>query len=251
MSTLLQHILPWLLAAATARAAELPAGELQRILDRAVDGRRVAGVVVGLRQGGREFLGASGDLQPDRPFHIASSTKLYTAAIVLRLAEQGRLELDAPLGTLLPDSLLAGLHTLKGREWGPGITVRHLLSQTSGLPDYFSGRASDGTRLEHDLMEGRDRGWTAAEAIDLSRGMKPPFPPGQPGRALYSDTNYQLLGLVIERVTGQGYSRVLHEQILEPLGLSRTWLAGDPPPPGAGPVAPLRCGNGPLVQSLI
>jgi D-alanyl-D-alanine carboxypeptidase len=73
----------------------------------------------------------------------------------------------------------------------------------------------------------------------MSRGMPPHFAPGTPGKAYYSDTNYQLLGLVIERVTSRTYAQALKEQVLEPLGLSRSWLEGETPPAGALPPAAL------------
>jgi D-alanyl-D-alanine carboxypeptidase len=234
-------VLVWVLALGTSSVfAELPAAKLQRILDGTVDGERVSGVTVCVVSAGERWTGAAGDLAVDRPYYIASTTKLYTTAIVVRLVEQGRLGLDDPLGGLLPDSLLAGLHVYKGVEYSRDITVRQLLSQTSGLPDYFSQAPKGGTSLEEELLAGHDRGWSAEEAVAMSRAIPPHFAPGTPGKAYYSDTNYQLLGRVIEHVTGRTYAQALDEQVLQPLGLNRTWLQGETPPEGAHPPAALR-----------
>lgn len=234
------QVLVWVLALGTSSAfAELPATKLQRILDGTVDGKRVRGVTASVVSAGEHWTGASGELAEGEPYYIASTTKLYTTAIVVRLVEQGRLTLDTPLGGLLPDSLLAGLHVYKGVEYSRDITVRQLLSQTSGLPDYFSQAPKGGTSLEEELLAGHDRGWSAEEAVAMSRGIPPHFAPGTPGRAYYSDTNYQLLGRVIERVTGRTYAQALDEQVLQPLGLEHTWLQGETPPEGAQPPAAL------------
>jgi D-alanyl-D-alanine carboxypeptidase len=238
-------LLPGFLILAPAAAADtaLPSDRLQRVLERTVDGSRITGTTVCLRHGGQEWCGAAGDLATDRPFHIASTTKLYTTALVLQLADQSLLGLDDTLADLLPDSLWTGLHTLKGQDRSATITVRHLLGQTSGLPDYFMGKPAKGPSLEEDLLEGHDQAWSPAQALERSRALTPGFPPGKAGKALYSDTNYQLLGLVIEQVTGQGYAQVLKERILDPLALHHTWLAGQQPPDGLPSVAPLRSGK--------
>ena len=130
-------------------------------------------------------------------FRIGSITKTFVAVIVLQLAAEGRLGLDAPVARWLPDLVPRG------------ITVRQLLAHTSGLSDYvddpraFTGKISDPRRLV---------------ALGVSR---PPL--GKPGeRYAYASTNYIVLGLLVEHVTGTSLRRALEQRIFRPLRLSRT-----------------------------
>jgi CubicO group peptidase (beta-lactamase class C family) len=207
---------------------------LQAIVDRAGRDRQLAGIVAAVERPatGLVWTGAHGECTPDTAFFIASTTKLHTTAIVLRLVERGDLRLDDRVIEVLArspvGSALTGLHTRGGVDHTPDITLRHLLSHTSGLADYFQGRMPDGTRLDRTITSGNDRRWSASEAIEFARRIGPAFPPGHKRRALYSDTNFQLLGLVIEEVLGQPYAEALQTEIVSPLGLTRTWLYVDP-----------------------
>lgn len=203
---------------------------LQRTLDAATRGPEITGAVVRAERGDDTFAwtGTTGDIAPDRPFFIASTTKLYTTAIVLRLVERGSLALGDRLVDRVDRELVRGLHIHRGTDHTDRITVRHLLAHTSGLPDYFQGRDGSGTSLEQRLRQGIDGAWTAEDAIRIARRLTPAFAPGEPGRALYSDTNFQLLGRIIEKATGRSYAEALQLEVIEPLGLASTWLYDDP-----------------------
>jgi CubicO group peptidase (beta-lactamase class C family) len=170
-------------------------------------------------------------MRPDTPFHYASVTKLYTATVVMQLWEQGRLDLDAGISAYLPPEQIIGLHRLGGVDHSAAITVRHLMSHTSGLPDYFLGAPSAGTSFADRIEEG-DFAYTLDDVLDRVRVLHPYFPPQDPAaprqRARYSDTNFQLLGAIVAAVTGHTLQRTVEAQILEPLGLDDTWFAGRP-----------------------
>ncbi len=170
-------------------------------------------------------------LQPDTPFHYASVTKLYTAAAVMQLWEQGRLELDAGIGGYLPPGLTDGLHRLGGVDRSAAVTVRHLLGHTSGLPDYFLDAPAGETSFT-DRIEQGDFAYTLDDVLARVRRLTPYFPPQGPAaarqRARYSDTNFQLLGAVVAAVTAKTFPRAVEVQILQPLGLDDTWFAGHP-----------------------
>ena len=170
-------------------------------------------------------------LRPDTPFHYTSVTKLYTATAVMQLWEQGRLDLDASITAYLPPERTDGLHRLRGVDRSAAITVRHLLSHTSGLPDYFLGTPR-GQQSYGDQIGQGDFAYTLDEVLDRVRRLRPYFPPQDPAarrqRARYSDTNFQLLGAILAEVTDGTYQRAVETQVLEPLGLDRTWFAGHP-----------------------
>ena len=217
---------------------------LGRWIEKAVDGKTVlsGGARITGPQGS-VFAGAGG-LEADTPFFIASCTKLLTAALSFRLAEAGTLSLDGRLADLIDPALLHGLHTLKGVDRAAEITLRHLLSHQSGLPDYFQGRGPDERTLLAKLSAGEDQGWTGPEAVAMSKAMRPHFPPGAGRRALYSDTNYQLLGLALEAASGLPYSALIERELFAPLGLRQTALS--PGPPGAPAPLPFYSKGRPL-----
>jgi D-alanyl-D-alanine carboxypeptidase len=161
----------------------------------------------------------------DTPIYLASITKLYTAAAVMRLYEQGALALDDPMAKYLPDDLIRGIHVYQGHDYSREITIAQLLAHTSGIADYYSEKSKDGKALFETFVADQNRTWTVDETIARVRNdMAPNFKPGT--AASYSDTNYQLLGKIIESVTGKPLQVVYDEFFFRPLGLKHTWLVG-------------------------
>jgi D-alanyl-D-alanine carboxypeptidase len=202
-------------AAAPAADEELP-DALERIVEQWQERAWVPGVAVSVRQGQFSWSKAVGyadeeteaPLRTDMPFPIASVTKPFVAATVLRLVEQGAIDLDAPTTRYVPSFPDAG-----------GVTIRQLLAMRSGLPDYTQafGFLDD---VEEDLYHRRSRTGTPQELLDLVAGYPPDFAPGE--RYAYSNTNYILLGEVIRAVTGRAWHEAVTEQVLAPLGLDDT-----------------------------
>jgi D-alanyl-D-alanine carboxypeptidase len=155
-------------------------------------------------------------LRPDTPVRIASNTKTFVAATVLRLWERGRIDLDAAIGPLLTprlDELLrsGGYDTAR-------ITVRHLLSHSAGIYDH----AQDERYLPLVLSQPGKR-WTREDQVRLAVTWGKPL--DQPGSAFrYSDTGYILVGDIIERITGQSLGKAVRMQLqLDRLKLRSTW----------------------------
>ncbi|NOT43458.1 MAG: beta-lactamase family protein [Acidobacteria bacterium] len=158
-----------------------------------------------------------------RPYFIASATKLYVSAVVMQLRAEARLDLDAPAAAYLGADVMRGLHVRRGVDAGGRITVRQLLAHTSGLADYFEQRRRDGSSQMRRILE-HDEAWTFDDVLRITReALTPRGAPGRPGKAFYSDTNYQLLGAIIETVTGTTWEQALTDRVLAPLGLRETW----------------------------
>ena len=163
-------------------------------------------------------------LSVDQPFRIASNTKTYVAAATLRLIEDGRLKLDDPIARRLPkeyvDRLRAGGYDLNR------ITIRHLLSHTSGLYDY----AMDPAFMTAVMAEPGKR-WTRLEQVEFALAKGKPY--GEPGQVFhYADTGYILLGEIIERITGKGLGPALRDLLgYQRLQLTSTWLETLEPAP--------------------
>ena len=164
---------------------------------------------------GRERDGET-PLTPSTPLVIGSVTKTFVAATILQLAEDGRLELDDPVRRHLPELL----------QLSRKITIAQLLDHTSGLADLFNDETRTG------LEEHPEHAWSADEVLGSLHA--PWYQPGE-GWA-YANTNYYLLGLVIERLTDTSLADELTARFLEPLDLRTTGLL-DGTQPG-GPLEP-------------
>jgi D-alanyl-D-alanine carboxypeptidase len=173
----------------------------------------------------------------DTPIYIASITKLYTATAIMRLYEKGALSLDDPMSRYLPEQLIRGIHVFKGKDYSREITIKQLLSHTSGIADYYAEKPKGGKSLFDLILEEPKRSWTVDETIERARkDLKPNFAPGTD--ASYSDTNFQLLGKVIEVVAGKPLHIVYNDFFFAPLGLKHTWLIGHSEPQPASSAHP-------------
>ena len=161
---------------------------------------------------GRADVAGNIDVTPDTAFAIASVSKTYTAALILDLVRDGKIGLDTPARTYLPES---GLDRR--------ITIRQLLEHTSGLDDYFLHPPIDKA-----LLADRDASWSVKRTLKYVG--KPYFPPGRGWH--YSNTNYLYLGLVADRVTGASVASELRKRFFEPLGLAQTWYQAVEKPNG-------------------
>jgi D-alanyl-D-alanine carboxypeptidase len=168
------------------------------------EGDRTQTAVAGLSDvGARVRLGAS-----DR-FRIGSVSKTFVATVVLQLAAERRLRIDDPVDRWLP-GLLAG---------GDRITIRQLLSHRSGLSDVAD---------EPTVLDGSRSSWSPQRLVAFAARQPLTGPPGREFH--YSNTNYLLLGLIVERVTGRGIASQLDRRIIRPLRLTATTLTPGPIP---------------------
>jgi len=202
---------------ATPALAASPPGEpvagLQHALDEIVAaGAPGASVLVRTSHGTIRLSSGAGNLAPLTPMRvddrsrISGVTKSFTATVVLQLVRERRLGLDDRLGRWLP-----GLITN-----GDTITVRQLLNHTSGIFDYAQDPSVLTPYVQGDLTHVLD----PAEAVRVAAGHGPLFAPGK-GFA-YSNTNYVLLALIVEKVTGRPIGAELTDRIFRPLGLRHT-----------------------------
>lgn len=162
--------------------------------------------------GSRYFTrGASANV-PETALHlIGSATKTYLASLVLLLVDDGKLSLSDPVTRWIPDV-----------PGGDAVTVEHLLHHTSGIYNYTSDPSYLADSLSH-------RTYTPRELLDIAFARQPSFAPGEAGKWEYSNTNYVMLGMIIESVTGRNVARVLRERILTPIGAAATFFNGSEP----------------------
>ncbi|NUP67532.1 MAG: beta-lactamase family protein [Nonomuraea sp.] len=187
-------------------------------LEKIVEGKGATAVLARVTDGNRTWSGAAGvrDVErggrpsPQGHFRIGSVTKTFVATVVLQLVDEGKVRLDDPVDRYLPD-LVPG---------GKDITVRHLLDHSSHLYDYMSEPGYSTNRWRGDE---RFRSYRPQELLKVAFAKELP----EDGKWHYSNTNYVVLGLLVEKVTGSPYGKEVERRILRPLGLRHTVVPGD------------------------
>ena len=202
--------------------------ELEAMLKTEAEKKNTHRILLGVQSRDKQvdFRGAVGDITASDPYFIASITKLMTASVIMQLVDAGQVHLDALITDYLPDELTDGIHVYKGTDYSKQLKVYQLLHQTSGLADYFLGKRADGSSVIGDISTGQDTHWTTTDAIEKARQLDPKFAPDASNgkKSHYSDTNYQLLGAIIEQVTGQSVSENFQARIFAPLNMNNSYL---------------------------
>jgi D-alanyl-D-alanine carboxypeptidase len=196
--------------------------QLQQIVDRAVESPTTVfpGTALYVSQpklGTWTGAAGEGDIDPITPmraedtFRAGSILKPFISTVVLQLVEEGKLSLNDALPAVLPERVIARFAD------AAHITVRMLLDHTSGIPDYANTK-----EFERKVLADPRRHWKVDEFLDRAAAQAPSFPPGKGWG--YSNTDYNLLGLVIEQATGKPWRAVVRERIIDRLGLKHTSL---------------------------
>ncbi len=200
-------------ASATAQGPRIDRDVVRAALDKiASDG--AAGVQVRITDRGESFTARDGvaEVGRHRPvptnghFRIGSITKTFVSTVTLQLVGEGKIGLDTPVSTHLPGLL----------PDGDRITVRNLLQHTSGLYNYTNAMPLDPAGFETI----RFKPYAPGELVAMSTSRPLDFPPGT--KWSYSNTNYIVIGMLIEKITGVPYGQAVQERILRPLGLAHT-----------------------------
>ncbi len=196
--------------------ASADAAPVQKSLDKLVSEHKFPGVMASVRDAdgtvtdyvaGVANLKTKEEVPVDGYGRIGSASKMFTSVVLLQLAGEGKLKLDAPIERYLP-KLVRG----KGID-GRKITTRQLLQHTSGLPNY--------TSLIPDYLKIRHTTFKPRELVDMALAKKASFAPGTKWE--YSNTGYILAGMVAEKVTGQSITTLVKKRIIDRLGLEETY----------------------------
>lgn len=209
------------------------ADRFNQVLDRAVSELHIPGVVMAVDLPGQGlWTGARGvsnrdlgiPMVPGDHFRIASISKMFVATVALQLVQEGWLQLDQTVEFWLPGML----------PNGDKITVRELLNHTSGLYDYLD------STFDRYMINEPGRVWAPEELVAYAAQHRAQFAPGEAGRWSYSNTNYVLLGLIVQKVTQHPLQQEIHSRILDPLGMGNTFFE----PAESVPGGPMRSYEG-------
>lgn len=191
-------------AAAQSGGAAFPTDAVNRFVESELARQRIPGISVAVLRGDSVVL-MRGYGFANIELHVPASDstiyqsgsvgKQFTSAIVMQLVNEGRIKLDDPITKYFPE----------GRDVWRGITVRHLLTHTSGIPDYTGGKVD------------YRRAYTEDQLVRMAAQEKLIFRPGE--RWSYSNTGYLMLGALVRRVTGRFYGDVLKDKLFGPIGM--------------------------------
>ncbi|MGM0442763.1 MAG: serine hydrolase domain-containing protein [Fibrobacterota bacterium] len=148
-------------------------------------------------------------------FRIGSTTKTITATAVLLLYQEGLISLDSTVSSFFPDLL---------PEAGDNITIRMLLNHSSGLHDYINAPYKEST-FDTELIATPQRTWPPRELVRIAQNKGLAHTPGE--SFLYANTNYVILGMLIEKISGMSYEKYISDNILSPLGMHATIAESD------------------------
>jgi CubicO group peptidase (beta-lactamase class C family) len=180
----------------------------------------------------------------EQPYHTASIGKTFTSIIIVKLVEEGKINYNDPISKYLTEDVLENLHIYKGKDYSNDICIEHLLSHSSGLPDFYEDKPKQGKFFLEIMLEDPSRFWTPQETIDWSKqNLSPHFVPGK--GCHYTNTGYNLLGLIIENITSKSYHEVLHDYIFQPLNMNHTYLSqySEPSVKSSHSIASLNANN--------
>jgi D-alanyl-D-alanine carboxypeptidase len=198
----------------TEKADNVGATRQQLLNAWAKDGRGGVAVAIGDRDEKPHVLAAGtdgpggGSLTPDAEFRVGSLTKTFVAVMVLQALDEKEIGLDDLVTRHAPDLAIA-----------EGITIRQLLAHRSGLPEYTDGE------LAPAVQANPTRTWTPEDVLALVADQPRDFPPGE--RFAYSNTNYIVAGVLLERLTGQSLADNLRSRIVDRLNLGATYFSPD------------------------
>ncbi|MDW7739025.1 MAG: serine hydrolase domain-containing protein [Bacillota bacterium] len=193
-------------------SSELDFSIIDNYIEQEMRFSRIPGLSLGIVKNGEivylQGYGRTGDKQqvtPQTPFVIGSNSKSFTALAAMQLVEEGRLELDKPVRSYLP------WFSMSGEFDSSEITIRHLLVQTSGISN-----AAGNTRILEDDSNTLEEEIRELENVSLVH---------RPGKAyIYSNVNYDILGLIIDTISNQGYVDHVRTRILSPLDMQNSFL---------------------------
>ena len=159
----------------------------------------------------------------DSPMIAASITKLFTTTCILVLFQEGKLDLNDKISNYLNRDIIENLHIYKGNDYSNTLTINNLLHHDSGLPDfYLAGKDS----LYNKVIES-DFSYSFENSVKWAKSIPAIFPPTTKDRAYYSDINFDLLGKIIETVTGLSYREACKNIIFEKLSMEHTFIASN------------------------
>jgi len=211
--------------------------EFDKIVSGLENRKQVHGSVFHIESKDRSLslFSATGNLEVDSNYYIASVNKLVLSFITLRLHLAGQLDLKDRISKYLGDSMLHQLLVINGKDYSFELTIGQLISHTSGLPCYLIDKRPDGKKNMDLILSGDDQSWPLEKVVSEVKNMKSKFIPETKGKASYSETNFRLLDRILEVATDKSIQDMLTE-VFQELGMDNTFVLPPGPARNCAPV---------------
>lgn len=203
--------------------------KIQKIIDREVAKYQMTQALVLVESGSLGFNGSyaaydgENPIATDKPFHVASVGKAFTAKLVGLLVDRDEIHFDDPITSYLDKGTLKNLFFYEDLDLSGKVTIAQLLNHTSGVADYFEDPSQGVEPMAQLVLQDPNHFWTPRELVEYTQNHQVSV--GEPGESYhYSDTGYILLGLIIEEIYGKPFHQVLHQEIFTPLNMSDSYL---------------------------
>ncbi len=167
---------------------------------------------------------ATDGLDIDSPMVIASITKLFTSACIFMLCEQGKLSLEDKVIKHIAKQEISGICVYKGHDYTDELRIIDLVSMNAGIADDFE--SGENSELRKMFAQG-DYDYPISQAIEIAKKTPAHFKPGDRKNGFYGDINFDLLGIIIEKVTNKSFDEVCKESIFQPLSMNSTHFIND------------------------
>lgn len=190
---------------------------LDSLVSQTVSKKNIHGAVIRVSSTDNSFdlVSAAGNLTPESKFYIASINKFLISFITLRLSLEGKLSLNDKIINYFDSKILSGLSAFNSKDFSNKITIKHLISHTSGLPCYLIDKMPNGSKNMDLILTGNDQSWEFEKVLAEIKKMSPKFIPGTERKAAYAETNFRIMDRIIEILLNKKISKVLSELFLE------------------------------------
>ncbi|MFN3530690.1 MAG: serine hydrolase domain-containing protein [Bacteroidia bacterium] len=197
--------------------------KLQQIVAKWTNNTDLNGISLHLHDlnSGTNWQAAAGNLADEKPFYLASINKMLLATISMQWVDAGKLQLEASIFDYLDPAFFGGIHRIQGVDHTAEITVAHLLSHRSGLTCYLLDKGADQQQHMQKQLAGANEAWPISRVVDWHHGIEALFKPGAAHQAHYSETNFRLLGQILEKVSGKTTEQLL-ETLFESCGMTQS-----------------------------
>lgn len=202
--------------------------KIQETINSLIDNELIFGAIVKIQSIDKKYdiKISAGNLKEDDEFPIFAISQAFTAAVIIKLSEIKKLSLDDKITKYLKEKEIQNIIKIKDKDFTKELTIRQLLTNNSGIKDYFNMNVSEDKTFFDDILL-KDKNVELKDICELLKKEEGSFVPGTKNKSEFSFANFDLLGLIVEKVTNKNIENAYNKYIIKPLDLKNTFLVKD------------------------
>lgn len=202
--------------------------KIQETINSLIDNESIFGAIIKIQSVDKKYdiKISAGNLKEDDTFPILAISQAFTSAVIIKLSEIKKISLDDKITKYLKEKEIKNIIKIKDKDFTNELTIRQLLTNNSGIKDYFNINTSENKTFFQEVLQ-EDKKVEMKEIYELLKKEDGDFIPGTKNRSAFSFANFDLLGLVIQKVTNKNLENAYNKYIIKPLGLKNTFLVND------------------------